>query len=149
MAWCTISDVINLTGVSVNTETVTAAQSVIEIFAGTTEEASDAGNISSTNLRLLLHAVAYQAAWLASHPDAFATIDVQSASQDNISYTPAHANAQILAPMAKRCMDRLSWKRHRNIIIRKQRDWSGSIPLTNNYDSTARDDNDPRWEPLH
>lgn len=149
MAWTTTSAVQDLTGITVSLDGINAAQSVVEMFAGTTEDASDAGNISTKNLRLLGLAVAYQAAWLTQHPDAFTSMDVENATQDGMSFAWAHANAHILAPLAKRAIDRLSWKGNRSILIRKSGDFTGDIPSTNTYTSAVRDDNDPRWRPLY
>jgi hypothetical protein len=147
MAWATIGETLDLTGIVVGNDNLTAAQGLIELFADTTEDASDAGNISSKNLRLLKLAVAYQAAWLTNHPDAYVTIDVSNAQQDGLGYTLAHANSTIIAPLAKRAIDRLSWKRNRNIVIRRRRNFYNE-PRTNGYSSAARDDNRSDWRPL-
>ncbi|MER5750625.1 hypothetical protein [Streptomyces sp. NPDC002088] len=123
------------------------AQAVIEMFADTTTDASDAGNISPKNLRLLQLAVAYQAAWITQHPDAFTNIDLTNYNQDQVSGTLAHANALVLAPLAKRCIDRLSWKRIRPLRIGPMAG-GGHIPRTMNLTSATADDDDPRWQPL-
>jgi hypothetical protein len=143
--WATTGDVATYTGVSATAAQVAQAQAVVEIFADTTTDASDAGNISEKNLRLLKQAVSYQAAWITQHPDAFTNMDVSSVSQDQVSATFRHDNAQILAPLAKRCIDRLSWKRMRPLRIGR-----GGRPLsrTLNVTSATQDENDPRWRPL-
>ncbi|WP_446579997.1 hypothetical protein [Streptomyces sp. LARHCF252] len=136
------------TGVTASQATVDAAQLLVEIFADTTEEASDAGSIGSFNLRLLKGAVAYQAAWLMSHPDQFTNTDFESFQMDGLSVTNRHANSMILAPMAKRCIDRLSWKRNRSIYIRpmsKQRRNGVNDVDPNN---AVLDDYDTNWRPL-
>lgn len=146
MTWATISDVATYTGLNVTTAQAEQAQAVIELFADVTEDASDAGNVSAKNLRLLRQAVAYQAAWITQHPDAFTNIDLNNFNQDQVSGTLAHANALILAPLAKRCVDRLSWKRIRPLRIRRRGEYQ--IPRTMNLTSTTMDENDPRWQPL-
>lgn len=143
--WATTGDVLLYTGVTVTGAQVAQAQAVVEIFADTTTAASDAGNISEKNLRLLKQATAYQAAWISQHPDAFTNMDVTSISQDQVSATFLHANALILAPLAKRCIDRLSWRRIRPIRMGRNR-WP--ISRTLNTISAAADENDPRWRPL-
>lgn len=143
MAWATTSDVIAYTGINATAAQVQQAQAVIELFADTTEEAL----ISGKNLRLLKLAVAYQAAWITQHPDAFTNMDTTNVGQDQVSATWLHANAQILAPLAKRAMDRLSWKRNRAIRIRRRGEGT-MIPRLLNATSAVADDNDPRWEPL-
>lgn len=147
MTWASISDVIAYTGVIATGEQITQAQAVIEMFADTTTDASDAGNIAPKNLRLLKQAVAYQAAWITQHPDAFTNIDLTNFNQDQVSGTLAHANALILAPLAKRCIDRLSWKRIRPLRI-GPRGGYGQIPRTMNLTSATADDDDPRWRPI-
>src|SRR3989442_736182 len=114
--WATTSDVITYTGINATGAQVAQAQAVVEMFADTTEEAL----ISGKNLRLLKLAVSYQAAWITQHPDAFTNMDTTSISQDQVSATWLHANAGILAPLAKRAMDRLSWKRNRALRIRRR-----------------------------
>lgn len=143
--WATTGDVTTYTGVTVTAAQVAQAQAVVQIFADTTTDASDAGNISEKNLRLLKQATAYQAAWISQHPDAFTNMDVTNVSQDQVSASFLHANALILAPLAKRCIDRLSWKRMRPLRIGR-----GGRPLSRvlNVTSAAEDENDPRWRPL-
>lgn len=143
--WATAGDVAIYTGVTVTSAQVAQAQAVVEIFADTTTSASDAGNISGKNLRLLKQATAYQAAWISQHPDAFTNMDVTSVSQDQVSATFLHANANILAPLAKRCIDRLSWRRMRP--LRSRRD-GRQLSRTLNVTSADADENDPRWRPL-
>jgi hypothetical protein len=145
--WATTADVALYTGLTVTDPQIVQAQSVVEIFADTTEDASDAGNISPKNLRLLKQAVAYQAAWITQHPDAFTSMDTTSVSQDQVTATWLHANAGILAPLAKRCIDRLSWRRIRPLRIRKRAEWS--LPRLMNVSSAVMDDDDPRWQPLN
>lgn len=143
MSWATTSDVIAYTGINATAAQVEQAQAVVELFADTTEEAL----ISGKNLRLLKLAASYQAAWITQHPDAFTNMDTTSISQDQVSATWLHANAGILAPLAKRAIDRLSWKRNRAIRIRRRGEGT-MIPRLLNATSAVADDNDPRWEPL-
>ncbi len=146
-AWATPQQVNDTTGFTVTSQQLTAAQAVVEVFADTTTDASDAGNISPKNLRLLRLAVCYQAAWITQHPDAFTNVDLTNFNQDQVSGTLAHANALVLAPMAKRCIDRLSWKRMRPLRI-GARGGYGQIPRTMNLTSATADDDDPRWQPI-
>lgn len=147
MAWATDAETLAYTGITPTSAQLAQAQGVIELFADTTVAASDAGNISPKNLRLLKQATAYQAAWISQHPDAFTSMDTTSFSQDQVSATLLHANAGILAPLAKRCVDRLSWKRIRPLRIGRRAD-APSIPRTMNTTSAVMDDRDPRWQPM-
>jgi len=148
MTWATTSDVITYTGQNATPAQVEQAQALVEIFADTTEDASDAGNIRPKNLRLLKLAVAYQAAWITQHPDAFTNIDVSQVQQDGVVATMQHNNALVLAPMAKRCIDRLSWRRTRALRIGRMASAGSGIPRRMNLTSVDADDNDPRWRPL-
>jgi hypothetical protein len=147
MTWASPQDVIDKTGMTVSDPVLKQAQAVVELFADTTEDASDAGNITAKNLRLLKLATAYQAAWITQHPDAFTNVDLTNFNQDQVSGTLAHANALILAPLAKRAIDRLSWKRIRSLQIGPRGGYS-SIPRRMNLTSAVADDDDPRWQPL-
>jgi len=150
MAWATTAETLSYTGIAVGQDNIDAAQVMIEIFADVTEASSDAGNISPKNLRLLKLAVAYQAAWMTSQPDLFTRTDVGLMTQDGISFTSPHANSGVLAPMAKRAIDRLSWRRNRNQRIRPMQpnnvttgDWSDP---TN--DDASLEDNTLGWEAM-
>ena len=85
MPWADLETVANM-GLPETTEAQLAlAQVFIEIFSGTTEEASNEELISAMNLRRLSQAVAFQAVWLDDHPDAVKAMDVQGVGLD-----PAH-----------------------------------------------------------
>lgn len=148
MAWATTSDVTTYTGLTATAAQVEQAQAIVEIFADTTEDASDAGNISPKNLRMLKLAVAYQAAWITQHPDAFTNIDLTQVQQDGVVATMQHNNALVLAPMAKRCIDRLSWRRTRSLRIGRMAGAGSGIPRRMNLTNAVLDDNDPRWRPM-
>lgn len=141
--WATVADVLTYTGVTVEQDEVTRAQALIEIFTNTTTESSDAGLVSSRNLRLLKQAVSYQAAWMTEHPDVFTNLDTTSFSQDGMSASQAHANAHILAPLAKRCLDRLSWNLEPLRAYRPAQEYTD----TGNRNSAVHDDSLP-WTPL-
>ena len=148
MAWATIAETLTITRTTVDQDTLDAAQFLIEVFADTTEDASDAGVISETNLRFLKGAVAYQAAWMTAHPDQFTNADFESFQMDGLSVTRSHANSGILAPMAKRCIDRLSWKRNRNTYIRPMAGRRNNVPTYLNTTSADLDDSRTDWRPL-
>lgn len=144
MPWATTSDVATYTGITVTAAQVDQAQAVVELFVDTTEVASTVGLISQKNVRLLKMAVAYQAAWITQHPDWATNMDTTNVSQDQVSATWAHANAGVLAPLAKRCIDRVSWRRIRPLRVRPAYG-SAFPPRHMNIISAVMDDNDPRW----
>lgn len=143
-AWATTGDVALYTGLTATDAQVMQAQFVIELFADTTTVATKALLISAKNMRMLKMATAYQAGWITQHPDAFTNMDTTNLSQDQVAATWAHANAGILAPFAKRCLDRLSWKRIRPLRVRPAYG-SAFPPRHMNLISAVMDDNDPRW----
>lgn len=145
--WATVSDVLTYTGLTVESAEVLRAQAIIELFAGagaTVEGTSDDANIvGGYNLRLLKKAVAYQAGWMTEHPDVFTNVDVTNFSQDGASASQGHANAALLAPLAKRCLDRLTWNLSPLKAHHRRQPWYN----TGNRDSAVRDDELP-WIPL-
>ena len=145
-AWADADDVETYTGIAaagISNALLIRAQDIIELFAGTTFLATD--NLSATNLRRLSRAVAYQAGWMTLHPDVYTNVDVDSVSQDGGSYTPSHANAALLAPLAKRHLDRLTWVQTPLRVRRRynQYDYEGQGPR----DSAVYDDNRV-WIPM-
>ena len=79
------------------------------------------------------------------HPDWATNMDTTNVSQDQVSATWAHANAGVLAPLAKRCIDRVSWRRIRPLRVRPAYG-SAFPPRHMNIISAVMDDNDPRWQ---
>jgi hypothetical protein len=145
MGWATDDQVQEWTGREADPANLALAQTMIELFSGTTTVASDDGLIGSRNLRLLGQAVAFQAVWLDDHPDVLAAMDVEGVSQDGLNAQYATANAHLLAPLAQRCLSRLSWARE----IRAGRGlWSRRhIVDRGSRDSAVRDDQ-YEWSPL-
>jgi hypothetical protein len=140
--WATIADVFDLTGETVTDVDISKAQGILFLFAETTTDAIP--NTSPKNLRLLKQATAYQTVWMAEHPDVFTNVDVTSYSQDGASNTQAHENAALLAPLARRCIKRLSWMR-RPRSIRVGPALTGTISdFSGDRDSAVADD-DRDW----
>ncbi len=143
MAWATEDDVVTITAREATEASIALAPTMIEIFSGTTEVASDDNLISSRNLRLLRNAVAFQAVWLDVHPDVVEAMDVQGVSQDGLNAQYAYANAHLVAPMAQRCLDRLTWRRQ----LMASRAKGATASDRGNRDSAVRDDQ-YEWAPL-
>lgn len=144
--WATPADVLALTRVTVTDEDIPPAQALISLFGNVTDDAWDL--LSSRNRRLLNWATCYQAAWATQHPDVFTNVDVDSVSQDGVSATPGNENAFLLAPLALRCLRRLSWW---NRPLRAQPPRSADEDMqykTGSRDSVGYDDNAPDWQPL-
>jgi hypothetical protein len=109
--WASVSDVTEITGATVDAETLAQAQGVIELLVGRT---ADATWIPARDLRWLRRAVAYQAAWMPSQPDLFTRTEVASSSQDGASqvYRP---DSHLLAPLARRALKKLTWRGNRSV----------------------------------
>lgn len=114
MAWATPAETLSLTGVSAGVDQIAQAQGVIEVLSGFTLSTP---SITGRNARLLKSAVAYQAAWMVGQVDVTTRTDVSQSSQDGASFTLAHPDALILAPLARRCLDRLMTRRARSARV--------------------------------
>jgi len=106
--WCTTTDVDNLTGVTVNEAQLLRAQGVIETFEDI-DPAAPGDHLLARDRQRLLAATAYQAGWMFEQIEIEKRTDVSTLSQDGQTWTYAHADAAVLAPLAKRNLDRLSW----------------------------------------
>ncbi|MEU9819209.1 hypothetical protein ACIGG9_16040 [Pseudonocardia alni] len=140
-AWASVADVATLTGQTVTSADALMAQSVVEMFAGRTYEATS--RISRRDLKWLRKAVAYEAAWIPENPDLFERLDLLEISGNTGSSSlPLTAKAMVLAPMARWSLTRVSWLRSRSIRPR--------APF---LDGTGRrsalvDHEDDRWVPM-
>ena len=113
--WTDPAAVLAATGVTVTTNQITQANGIIDIYSNITTAAS--ANLTPRDRRLLASATNYQAAWMARQVDVFTRTEVESATQDGVSFSPAHEDALMLAPLAKRCLDRLSWRKPRSVRV--------------------------------
>lgn len=105
--WCDAARVTELTAITVDSAQLLRAQGVIETFVDV--DPADPGDISDRDRERLAKALAYQAGWMFERIDSFTHTDVSQLSQDGLSVTYAHPDADELAPLASRNIDRLSW----------------------------------------
>jgi len=146
--WATILDVSRYTGVAVEETDLFQAQAIIELFSGTTILASHGEMITTRNLRLLRMAVSYEAVFLKDHPGLFTDADVENYSQDGSSATYSHVNAALLAPLAKRCLDRLSWKLEPLRALPRNRRAGIDMGITSSIMDTEAGDKYLVWETM-
>lgn len=107
--WCTIADVTNFTGVTVTDAQLLRAQAVIETFEDV--DPGDPGDhLTARDRERFRKATAYQAGWMYEQIALEQRTDVESLSQDGQSWRYAHPDAVVLAPLAKRNLDLLSWR---------------------------------------
>ncbi len=114
MVWATAEDVQALTGKVVGDDVIQQATGVIELSQGGRLAALDSTTVSGRNLDWLRRAVAYQAAWMVDQPGSFERMDVTTSTQDGASAT-MKPDALVLAPLARRCLKRLTWRGMRTI----------------------------------
>ena len=109
----TIEDVQRTTGVSVAADVLRRAQTVIDLLCG--RELDDPKlneRVNTRDLGRLKLAVAYQAAWMDAHPEVFSTMDVASIDQDDLNVKfRDDSEAQLVAPLAKMALSRVSWRK--------------------------------------
>ena len=147
--WASTADVQDITGVTVTDAQLRRAQYVIDIVSGRTYEIRPllVQENRTRDLRWLKQAVAYQAAWMISQPDMFTRMNVTSVNQDT-SQAQMGASALTLAPLARRALNRVSWKGTRSLQVqrRPQADGLGVLPAGSPvYDY---DWEEPLWRPL-
>ncbi len=108
--WATLDDVYTVTRREVSENSLVVAQAIIEDLAGTDQEFTDPdSNISGRNQRYLRKAVCWQAPWVESHPDILDVMDVTGVSADGVSAQYKTDTAAFLAPLARRCLNRVTW----------------------------------------
>lgn len=112
--WATAVDVKALTGATVSDALIDQATGVIELTSGGRLARLDPEHVSERNFDWLRRAVSYQAAWMDAHPDYFERMDVADLDQDGVVAT-FRPDSLVLAPLARRCLKRLSWRGVRTI----------------------------------
>lgn len=144
--WVTPEDVQNITRQDVTEANIAVAQEIVAMEAGVDPEFDldpDTTPVSSGNRSKLVRAVAFQAVWVAAHPDVLETMDVTGVSQDGLSATYSAQNAHFLAPLAARYIRRLSWR----LAPLRPRRGRGALLDRGNRDSVERDDQF-EWSPM-
>lgn len=117
--WATPADTLNLTGVTVDAAMMTRAQGVIDTFVDI-DPLSPGIKADPRDLVRLKRACAYQAGWMFEQIDVTARTDITQAAQDGATFVYANPNAIVLAPLAKRNIDRLSFNQSGPIGSRRQ-----------------------------
>lgn len=117
--WCDTAKVLELTAVAVNEAQLLRAQGVIETFVDV--DPADPGEITDRDRERLVKATAYQAGWMFEQIALEQRTDVSQLSQDGQSFTYAHPDAVVLAPLASRNIDRLSWNQDGAVAPRRSK----------------------------
>jgi hypothetical protein len=94
------------TGTTVSQNLIVQAQGLIEMFSNHTPGAT--ATFSDHDNAWFDRAVAYQAAWMNGQPDLWTRNDVNTLSQDGLSVDYRDTEGIVLAPLAARCLRRIS-----------------------------------------
>lgn len=135
--WASVADVKNLTGVDLVAGVVNHAEQTIEISTGAIA-AWTIGRLSRRDLYWLKLAVAHQAVWEKDQPDLLTRTDVKSFSQDGVS-ADLKPDALVLAPLARRALNRCSWRGTRTV---------GGRPAARRVYDPQGNDETLNWSPL-
>jgi hypothetical protein len=143
MSWCTQADVLAITGSEVSATSLAVANSVITVYAGRTEDASDV--MGARDLNWLKQATAWQARFVENTPGFGLQPDASSLTQDGLTVQTRHEYSGTLAPMAARALKNLSWKADRSVQILRI-----TVPAGQAVTEfvTEAGDAHTQWEPL-
>ena len=143
MAWATVDDVTEITGVDVAlTPAVLAmANEDVNMHVGITDDAT----VYSRDEYWLVRAVAWQAVWLLGQPGNEQRVSVNTVSQEGLQATFKDDVAIVLAPRARRCLKNLSWMGPRSTRLGPARP---SIEGLAAWKTTESDPPDHMWAPL-
>lgn len=109
----TVANVRALTGADVTDQKIGEALAQVDLHAGADLFDDDViGRLSPRNLRRVQQAVCYQAAWLSTQIDVYSRMDVAEIAGDtsNGGITPRDELTIRLAPLARSCLERCSWR---------------------------------------
>jgi hypothetical protein len=127
---------------AVTNQTVTAqqvmnAQQILNTWTNYTPEVSGA-NMQPQDLIWLRYALAYQTVWMAQQPGLLFRNAVNDVSQDGVAAHYPDEGAITLAPLARRSIKQLSWKKSRSLRVRTPF-IDDQTPLSSDPDSEAND----------
>lgn len=121
--WCTTDDVVTFANTVVQDALLTQAGATIDVACARPYDVYVAGvldggvsQIRSTDLYWLKLACAYQAAWMAAQPDLYGRSEVKSIGRGTGSLLLGD-EALVLAPLAKRALNRVSFLKSRSLHV--------------------------------
>lgn len=121
--WCTLDDVTTFTGKTVTEAQLMQAAASVELALGRTylELVSDPDGgqvkVGRRDREWIRRACAYQAAWLPAQPDLYGRLDITGLSTARTAI-PFKDRALVLAPLARKALQRVSWLRSRSLHTR-------------------------------
>ena len=99
MSWATPAEAQSITGVVLSQAELDVATNLLDIFVGVVDAARP--NLSNRDLRLLMKAESYQAAWMKAQVDLLGRSDATLVSQDGLQYSKGDQDMHILGPLRK------------------------------------------------
>lgn len=135
MSWASTADVLEVTGVTVTEAQLALAAATIEPHSGRPYTATVAAVTGAKDTHWLKRAECFQAVWQLAQPDLLQRMNVKEVVTEQ-GTTELNDDALTLAPLAKRALSRLSWRRSRSVMARPAR--AGVVDLDDAGD----------WRPL-
>lgn len=142
--WCTVADVLQLTGKTVAADVLYQANATLELHLGRTYfelvAAPDNGGqikIGRRDMEWLRRACAYQCAWQVAQPDMFQRLDMDMLASTGRPIQ-LKDRALVLAPLARKALGRVSWLRSRSLHTRSPFE-DGMGPISPNAAAEVND----------
>jgi len=141
--WCTVADVLELTGITVDLPQVVQGNATLELHVGRTyfETMSNPDNgqvkIGRRDLEWMRRACAYQVAWQVAQPDMFQRLDMDMLASTGRPIQ-LKDRALVLAPLARKALGRVSWLRSRSLHTRSPFE-DGMGPISPNAAAEVND----------
>jgi hypothetical protein len=122
--WCDPDDVLALTGETVTTGNCAIASSMIETYTEVfAEDTDNADRYLATDLRTIRRAASWQAPWVRDHPGLLTEREsAKDVSADSTRVSREARSDIMLAPMAARELENLSWVRTHSVRVLDARD---------------------------
>lgn len=114
MTWCTTTQANDITGkTDVEQSELDVAYQIIEVWSNVTTDVQS--QLKPRDLRNLRKAEAFQAVWMRSQVDYTSRTDVDNITQDGVQFSKADPDTHTIAPLAKKCLQCLSWRQSRTM----------------------------------
>ena len=154
--WLTPTEVLAITRATVTDEDIVSAIGVIEMVTG--RDLSDPTSYTTPDQRALRYAIAWQAAYIVTHPD-LATQATNPGVQTSSTVGDVHATYSVsedatrtpwLSPLTRTALNKVSWRgKARTLVLGRLRD---RVPSSwvDGYQGDLLEEHDPEtgWTPV-
>lgn len=113
MTWSTEAEASSITKTNISSDDLETASAVLDIYVAVQEDALS--EMKPRDIRLLKKAEAFQAAWMKAQIDFLTRTDTDQVNHDNVRYSKGDRDMHVLAPLAKTCINKLSWRTTRTL----------------------------------